>query len=311
MGTEVHLQYTRPEKPVGSTSPSSSQVWDKNLLAANRAKELPALESPSFWRRKKVVAIGIGILIFVLVAALVVGLVVGLTGKKHHVDQASTTSGTAPLASSPIPTASTALAPSSSSSSAPTPIATQQPVPATLATAFQSSSWIWLGAQALTGVPAGDWAFRKTLPTSTAPAREAVALLTADNGFLLYHNGQLIAADTNTVEGWKLATAVHVDLDPSSNVFAIQARNFPSDTDPNGNSSAGLLASVQITYADGSTAIMSTDASWHAAQPVPGGFQAASFDDSKWQSAAVLAKYGDGPWAAQVAIPQSYNITAR
>ncbi|KAF8891017.1 hypothetical protein BD779DRAFT_1784883 [Infundibulicybe gibba] len=234
MGAEVHLQYTPPQYML----PQYTVPPEKQSGAAG-AGESVLLEE------KEGRGNGIGILIFVLVAGLVVGLVVGLAGRNRHVNQPSTTSG--PTASS------TALVPPSSSSSAPTPIATQQPVPATLTAAFQSSSWIWQSAQALTGVPAGDWAFRKTLPTSTAPAREAVALLTADNGFLLYHNGQLIAADTNTVEGWKLATAVHINLDPSSNVFAIQASNLPSNIDTKAGSPAGLLASVQITYADGST----------------------------------------------------------
>ncbi|KAF8891019.1 hypothetical protein BD779DRAFT_1469100 [Infundibulicybe gibba] len=153
----------------------------------------------------------------------------------------------------------------------------------------------------------------KDPPASTTPATQAVALLTVDNGFQLYHNGQLIAAniDTDTPPGWQMATAVHIDLDPNSNVFAIQAHNSPADTDPNGNSSAGLLASIQVSYADGTTAIISSDTTWRAAQPIPSGFQLPSFNDTQWQLATALAKYGFGPWATQVTIPPSYNFTTR
>ncbi|KAF8891020.1 hypothetical protein BD779DRAFT_1387952, partial [Infundibulicybe gibba] len=168
---------------------------------------------------------------------------------------------------------------------------------------FQSSSWIWQDAQGPTGVPGGNWAFRKTLPISTAPAREAIALLTVDNGFQLYHNGQFIAE--NSTLGWQMATAVHVSLDPNSNVFAIQAHNSPSRTDSNANSAAGLLASIQILYTDGTTTTISSDATWRVTQPVPDGFQSPSFNDAQWQSAIVAAAYGSGPWGYIVIPPQS------
>ncbi|KAF8891030.1 hypothetical protein BD779DRAFT_1469113 [Infundibulicybe gibba] len=62
---------------------------------------------------------------------------------------------------------------------------------------------------------------------------DAVALLTVGNGFILYHNSQLIAANVNTGKfGWQNPTAVRVNLDPNSNVFAILAYNSPSGTDP-------------------------------------------------------------------------------
>ncbi|KAF8891033.1 hypothetical protein BD779DRAFT_1515893 [Infundibulicybe gibba] len=299
-------QYSDSERSIGS----SSQVWNTHLLTVDRSKELPKLrQNPAFWRRKRRNII----IIILVITALVAGIVAGVTiavSKKHHTSQSlpSSAPSSANSSSSPISSVLPSISPSSSSS-APGPIPSRQPVPATLAAAFQSSFWIWQGAQALTGVQSGDWAFRKTLPTSTAPAREAVALLTADNSFQLYHNDQLVAESSPL--GWEMATAVHVNLDPSSNVFAIQAHNFNADADPNGNSSAGLLASIQISYADGATAIISSDNTWRVTQPIPDGFQSPSFNDTQWQFATTLVKYGFGPWGTQVTIPLGYNITAR
>ncbi|KAF8884500.1 hypothetical protein BD779DRAFT_778337 [Infundibulicybe gibba] len=199
--------------------------------------------------------------------------------------------------------------PTPSSTSTLGPIPSLQPSPAALAAIFQSSFWIWQGTEALTGVPSGDWAFRKTLPISTAPAREAIALLTVDDGFQLYHNGQFIGE--NSTLGWQMATAVRVNLDPGPNVFAIRAHNSPSRGNPNGNSSAGLLASIQILYTDGTTTTISSDDTWYVAQPLPDGFQLPSFDDTAWPSATTLVKHGSGPWGYIALPPQVSYLPAR
>ncbi|KAF8891022.1 hypothetical protein BD779DRAFT_1469104 [Infundibulicybe gibba] len=172
------------------------------------------------------------------------------------------------------------------------PIPTPQPIPATLAAAFRSSSWIWQDPQALMGVPSGNWAFRKTLPASTVPAKEAIVLLTKlDLGM---ENGE----------------AVQIDLDPNSNVFAVQARNSRFGADPNGNSSAGLLASIQISYADGTTTTISSDDTWRVTQPVPDGFQSPSFDDTQWQFAVTLVNYGLGRGGTLQSPPQVSHFPA-
>ncbi|KAF8891027.1 hypothetical protein BD779DRAFT_223403 [Infundibulicybe gibba] len=294
-------QYSDPER---STVSSSTQIWNTHLLTVDRSKELPKLrQNLAFWRRNKRNVIIIIFILIALTAGAVVGVVVAVS-KKHHVDQSSPSSAP-PSAHSSSPVGSVSP-PTSSSSSAPAPISTHQPLPPTLATTFRSATWIWQGAQARINIPSGDWAFRKTLPTSAAPATRAAVMLAVDNSFILYHNGRLIAASPNT-DGpeWEFATAIQVNLDPNSNVFAIQAHNSPpSDADINGVTAAGLLASIQITYADNTTATVSSDATWRVTQPVPDGFQSPSFDDSQWPSATILGTYGCTPWDDTVMTPK-------
>ncbi|KAF8891026.1 hypothetical protein BD779DRAFT_1701489 [Infundibulicybe gibba] len=308
MGKAVRTQYLDPERLTGSPP---SQLWNKHLLTVDRSKELPKLQQNlAFWRRKKRIAITILLVLIVLVAGTVVGVVVAVS-KKHHVDQSSP-SGAPSSANASSPTGSTPF-PTSSSSSAPGSISTGQPIPSTLATTFKSASWIWQGTQARINIPSGDWAFRKTLPTSASPAKLAAVLLAVNNSFILYHNGQLIAA-SSTTDGceWEIATAIQVNLDPNSNVFAIQAHNSPpEDPDIPGGTAAGLLVTIQISYADGTTASISSDATWRVTQPVPDGFQSPLFDDTQWPSATILGTYGCSPWDDTVVTPLSLNVTTR
>ncbi|KAF8891031.1 hypothetical protein BD779DRAFT_223526 [Infundibulicybe gibba] len=299
------IQYPDPERLTG---PSSSRIWNTHLLTVDRSKELP--KNPAFWREKKRTVITILLVLIVLVAGIIVGVVVAVS-KIHHADKPPPSSALSP-ANSSSPTGSTPPS-TSSSSSALGPISTRQPLPPTFATTFKSAAWIWQGAQARINIQSGDWAFRKTLPTSASPATQAAIMLVADNSFILYHNGQLIAAspDTNGPE-WEFATAIQVDLDPDFNVFAIQAHNSPPE-DPNipGGTAAGLLVTIQISYADGTTASISSDSTWRVAQPVPNGFQSPSFNDTQWESATILGNYGCSPWEDTIVIPPGFNITTR
>ncbi|KAF8890884.1 hypothetical protein BD779DRAFT_1671020 [Infundibulicybe gibba] len=292
-----------PLRPFLQTLPtnSSPQSSDLDLFATDRGGALPTPRGPySFWRANKFIIAAI-VITFVVISAIALGITFGLRSR-------STTP-----ASSPSPSSAPSFTPSSPSTTIPSPSSlasgpTTLSIPIDLQTSFRSSSWIWLDMNGLSGVPQGDWAFRKTLPESTVPATEAMALITGDNSFLLYHNGRLVAADTDTIQGWRQSTAAHVHLDPNSNVFAIQIRNYPADSDGTGNTSAGLLASFQIKYADGSTSILSADDTWRAAHPVPSGFQFPTFDDSNWSTTVMLGTYGVAPWGTTISLPLDGSI---
>ncbi|KAF8891023.1 hypothetical protein BD779DRAFT_1799341 [Infundibulicybe gibba] len=202
--------------------------------------------NPPSWTNKKYAVVAI-----IIFAITVAGIVIGVTADVHHT--------TVSPSNNQVIRSSLPVLPSPSSASA--------PAQTTLTATFRSSSWIWLGA-ILAVEPAGDWVFQKTLPISTAPAKEAAILLTVD--------------DTNAnLAKWQNATAVRGNLDPNSNAFAVQAHNSPSDTDASAGSYAGLLASIQISYADGNTTTISSDATWRVTQPIPDGFQSPSFDDAQ------------------------------
>ncbi|KAF8868979.1 hypothetical protein BD779DRAFT_1480521 [Infundibulicybe gibba] len=265
-------------------------IINVDLLAIDRNKALPTFQEPrSVWRANRLIIVIIAIAL-IATASIVAGVVVGLKPKK----------GTANLASNG---ASPALSSSSTpSSTSQTPVASSLPIPDNLQLSFKSSSWIWLDQNGLSGVPGGDYAFRKTLPNSATPPTEVIALLAVDNSFSLYHNGQLVSAGA----GWTQSTAAYIRLDPNSNVFAIQVRNY---ADINGTTQAGLLASFQIKYTDGSTSTLSADNTWRVTYPAPSGFQFPTFDDSRWISAMVLGQYGIQPWGSSTGFPSSVVLS--
>ncbi|KAF8891034.1 hypothetical protein BD779DRAFT_1671153 [Infundibulicybe gibba] len=284
-------------------TPQHSLGRDSGRWAIGWRKDRPALvedQSPTTpiptTRRIKKSTIIVITAILGLLAGVVVGTVVGVTLKKGRTTTSPSTTS-APASSTSLqtpPVSSTSPASPAPSGSSP------QPIPTTLAAAFASSSWIWLGIQALTEVPPGDWAFRISLPTSTAPAAMAIILLTVDDHFTLYHNGRLVANSTELQLAWRLAMPFQVSLDPDSNVLAVRTHNIAKY--------AGLLSSIQISYADGSNTIISSDSTWRVTQPVPDGFELSSFDDSQWAPATVLTRYGSKPWYSQVSFANEHSL---
>ncbi|KAF8877685.1 hypothetical protein BD779DRAFT_1475088 [Infundibulicybe gibba] len=284
-------KYSGPEN-LTFTVPPSSRIWNTRLLAANRSKELPKLrQNPAFWRRKKHIIMIMILVLVALGAGIAIGLAVGIHTHRSQAPAAASSTSSAASSSSTSSTSPTSPVPSTPPGTPP------RRIPTALATTFLNSSWIWMGSQALTGVPAGDWAFRISLPTSPAPATTAIILLTVDDHFVLFHNGQLVANSTDLRLYWRLATAFPVSLDPNSNMFAIRANNASP------GSIAGLIASIQISHGDGSTTTISSDSTWRVTQPIPDGFESPSFDDSQWAPATVLVKYGAAPWLDQVYLP--------
>ncbi|KAF8890885.1 hypothetical protein BD779DRAFT_1437999, partial [Infundibulicybe gibba] len=169
------------------------------------------------------------------------------------------------------------------------------------------SSWIWPGQPAPLGMPPGEYAFRKTIlaPAGKTPTR-AVVLISVDDEFSLYHNGRFVATGANITESWELAVAAQVVLDPNGvNILAVRARNLPHPV-TGGDNAAGLLASVQVEYVDGSSGVFSSDTTWRGTVGAPSGFEAVGFDDSGWTAAIVIASYGAGPWNTTVVLPPEY-----
>ncbi|KAG6827567.1 hypothetical protein H0H92_011290 [Tricholoma furcatifolium] len=76
-----------------------------------------------------------------------------------------------------------------------------------------------------------------------------------------------------------------------------------ADLDTGGDSPAGLLAAIQITYSDGSTSVVTSDSTWRANQVVPYNFQQPSVNDSTWPFAETLGNYGISPWFSGVTVP--------
>jgi len=88
-------------------------------------------------------------------------------------------------------------------------------------------------------------------------------------------------------------------MSPTCNVFAVKATNDLTVPNP-----AGVLASIEITYSDGSIDHVVTDAKWRFSTSVPSGFEQVGFDDSRWLPAVVEGNYGVAPWKT-IATPPS------
>src|SRR5690349_2574497 len=125
---------------------------------------------------------------------------------------------------------------------------------------FDGASWIWTPEATTPVAPAEPRAFRKTL-TSTKQAVSAEISITADDLYALYVNGKLLGSTTGADNEWQQARRFQTALDPARNVIAVRTNN-------GAGSPAGLLAVIRVTYADGTTETINTDASWKASKTV-------------------------------------------
>ncbi|MGI6128315.1 MAG: family 78 glycoside hydrolase catalytic domain, partial [Planifilum sp.] len=161
--------------------------------------------------------------------------------------------------------------------------------------------WIWYPeGNPAQGAPEAERYFRKTfhLPED----REITAgrlLLTADDGFVLYVNGERVASSPRVTDSWKEAMLVDVAsaLKPGANVFAIEAIND--------GSAAGLIGALQVDFQEGEPFYVHLDSTWKTAKDKQAGWEQPAFDDSDWVSALEVATYGDSPWGKNVSTPFS------
>ncbi|KAF4591108.1 hypothetical protein EYR40_009708 [Pleurotus pulmonarius] len=161
---------------------------------------------------------------------------------------------------------------------------------------LEISKWIWTGENAVPGGPnpAGARAFRKTVTSQCGKcAVSAKILISADNSYKLFVNGNPIGAGSN----FRDAEVYYVALQPSSNLFAVEVTN--SEESP-----AALIASILVQYSDGSTETVITDETWRKFLGSPKGFELPSTTDlSKWGFATFQGLYGVAPWGKTVVPP--------
>ena len=97
-------------------------------------------------------------------------------------------------------------------------------------------------------------------------------------------------------------------LKPGTNVLAIVAENKPANVPAN---PAGLIACLEIRFADGETLKLVSDATWRWAKSEVSGWDTPGFDDGAWTNALAVGHYGDAPWG-QIGPPhdESYGPQA-
>jgi hypothetical protein len=125
------------------------------------------------------------------------------------------------------------------------------------------AQWIWApeGNPAASAPGGATRHFRRIIPVD--PRRtllSAQVQLTADNEFTVKVNGAVVAQgdDFRTV----YTADITARLKAGDNEMAVAAVNTGSDPNP-----AGLIAVVQVRYADGTSEVWGTDESWRVAAP--------------------------------------------
>ncbi|KAF7351336.1 hypothetical protein MSAN_01565100 [Mycena sanguinolenta] len=173
--------------------------------------------------------------------------------------------------------------------------------PDTNAPTLVGGTWIWSTSDGEYAAPAGTVGFRRNVVTpSGKSAQSATILLTADNTFVLYVNGQYVGAPPNEANAvvestaWGRAQQFNVGLSAASNVFTVIVTNYLNPTS-GATSPAGLVASIRILYADGSSDIVGTDPNWlNGPYTGTAAFLAAS--DSSLAASFNVAAVGAWPW---------------
>lgn len=151
-------------------------------------------------------------------------------------------------------------------------------------------NWIWSADGSALKAPAETRYFRKVLSLDRF-ADEAVIDITADDGFTLWVNGEEVGSGTT----WNRVYRFNVTplFKMGKVVLSVEAKN----TSPG---AAGLLVKIGYTPNGQNNKLVTSDASWKVSKTLTEGWQKPNFDDSKWEAAHEVGKYGTGPWKGQV-----------
>jgi hypothetical protein len=174
---------------------------------------------------------------------------------------------------------------------------------------LDNCQWIWFPeGNPAQNAPAAKRFFRRTFVLPEGKAIERARLrVSADDAFAARLNGTLIG----TGEDWRVGRqfdGVAPLLKKGTNVLAIVAENKPIDLHAN---PAGLIACLEIGFADGEPLKLVSDATWRCAKDEVIGWDTAGFDDAGWVKVLAIGPYGQGPWG-QIVPPtgESYGPQA-
>lgn len=146
---------------------------------------------------------------------------------------------------------------------------------------FTAVAWIWHpdGPEATEVFGRQTW----TLP---GPARAGYVLVTADDAYRLFVNGQEVGGDDN----WEIPELYEITpyLVAGPNVLAFQARNQEGP--------AGIMIRARLLAEDGTLLELSTDRTWKVQREPAAGWNQVGFDDAEWPAAKELGVYPTEPW---------------
>jgi hypothetical protein len=162
------------------------------------------------------------------------------------------------------------------------PVLRGKPNPAATAGQPLGGKWIWSRADSQ-AAPAGETiSFRKTITLKEAP-REAVAVATCDNEYVLYVNGQKAHAGQN----WQAPDVIALTsrLKTGESTLVVVAKNGGNSPNP-----AGLWFEARLTHSDGSKTVISTDESWEWTAELPDAKGRYASPPNDWKTAALVAR---------------------
>ncbi|MGH8964765.1 MAG: hypothetical protein ACRDXB_05480, partial [Actinomycetes bacterium] len=121
---------------------------------------------------------------------------------------------------------------------------------------FDEASWIWTAEENPPEAPGEERAFRRVLDARAGktPARAEI-LLTGDDLFRLYVNGEPLGESSGGDNEWQQGRYFTADLAADENVVAVAAENTAG-------SPAGLIAVVRVVYTDGTSEVLRTGDGW-------------------------------------------------
>ncbi|MDB6027665.1 MAG: alpha-L-rhamnosidase family protein [Verrucomicrobiales bacterium] len=160
------------------------------------------------------------------------------------------------------------------------------------ARALVPGNWIWFAeGDPRVDAPIESRFFRRSFTwDGKSKVKRATLRIAADDKATAWLNGKKIG----TVTDWRALRDFNVTklLRPGQNILAVEAENITAPVTLN---PAGLIATLEIASNDGSQTIIS-DTQWKASKQKISNWQTATFDDTTWTSAKLVAPYGQGPW---------------
>jgi len=150
--------------------------------------------------------------------------------------------------------------------------------------ALKTAAWIWYPeGQPAVDAPAETRFFRRpfVLPAGKQVARASLRV-SADDQFAAQLNGTALGGGEDWHSPQSFNDIAHL-LKAGTNDLAITAINKPAS----GANPAGLIAALDIEFADGGALRIASDASWSCAK---------SEVAETWTNAMIAARYGEGQW---------------
>jgi len=146
---------------------------------------------------------------------------------------------------------------------------------------FTAVAWVWHpdGPEVAEVFGRQTW----TLP---GPARAGYVLVTADDAYRLFVNGQEVGGDDN----WEIPELYEITpyLVAGPNVLAFHARNQEGP--------AGIMIRARLLAEDGTLLELSTDRTWKVQREPAAGWNQVEFNDAEWPAAKELGVYPCEPW---------------